>query len=58
MLDHIDRFGSKKLLHIQRAVNGRVVTQQQPGVVSELLVFTRTDVPSLLNNSDCSLWCL
>jgi hypothetical protein len=51
VLDHTDRFGSKKLLHIQRAVGGRVVMH----VVSELLVFDTvhapTDVPSLLNNS-------
>jgi len=55
VLDHTDRFGSKKLLHIQRAVGGRVVMH----VVSELLVsdkaHARTDVPSLLNNSACLL---
>lgn len=55
--DHTDRFGSKKLLHIQHAVSERVVMQQQPAVVSELLVsdmaHARKDVPSLLNNSAC-----
>jgi len=55
VLDHTDRFGSKKLLHIQRAVGGRVVMH----VVSELLVsdtaHAPTDVPSLLNNSACLL---
>ena len=55
LLDHTDRFGSKKLLHIQRAVGGRVVVH----VVSELLVsdtaHAPTDVPSLLNNSACLL---
>ena len=42
MLDHKDRIGSKKLLHIKRAVSGRVVTQQQPAVVSELPVSNMT----------------
>ena len=55
MLDHTDRFGSKKLLHIQRAVGGRVVMH----VVSELLVsdmaHAPTDVSFFLNNSSCLL---
>jgi hypothetical protein len=59
VLDHTDRFGSKKLLHIQRTVGGRVVLQEQPAVVSELLVsataHAHTDVSSLLNDSACLL---
>jgi len=63
MLDHTDRFGSKKLFHIQREVSGCVVTQQQPAVVSGTTRFyhgasARPDVPSFLNNSECSMWCI
>jgi hypothetical protein len=34
MQDSPDRFGNKKLLHIQRAVSGRVVMQQTASCVS------------------------